>query len=350
MNLTFQALLRNWYEQNKRILPWRSEPVPYYVWLSEIILQQTRVSQGLNYFLHFVERWPKLEDLASASEEEVLKMWQGLGYYSRARNLHRCAIQVSTQYGGAFPADYAKLKQLQGIGDYTAAAIASIAFNLPYAVVDGNVYRVISRLYDIETPINSREGRQCIAQIADELLDHEHPGLHNQAMMEFGALHCIPKNPDCQNCPIQAHCLSYTNHTTEKRPVKQDKTKTRTRYFNYLVLKTDGSTYLHQRGTDDIWAKLYDFPLIESEKAISVDEVIVHPLFHQIVEQNSFTVGKVSRIFTHKLTHQTLIVQFIEIILDKKIPNIETKNIFLTSEKDLGQFPIPRLIDLYLNS
>ena len=197
-----QETLARWYETHKRELPWRSNPTPYYVWLSEIILQQTRVNQGFDYFLRFVERWPSLADLAQATEEEVLKMWQGLGYYSRARNLHQCARQVMECHGGEFPSDFESLKKLQGIGNYTAAAIASIAFGQPHAVVDGNVYRALSRLYDIDTPINNELGVKLFADLAAELLDREHPGRHNQAMMEFGALQCVPKNPDCQQCPL----------------------------------------------------------------------------------------------------------------------------------------------------
>ena len=188
MNILHDTLI-NWYTENRRDLPWRNNPTPYQVWLSEVILQQTRVNQGMDYYLRFVEKWPTVSELARASEEEVLKMWQGLGYYSRARNLHRCARQIVTEYNGQFPADFKQLKRLQGIGDYTAAAIASIAFNLPHAVVDGNVYRVLSRLYDIDTPINTKDGQALFSQLANDLLNREQPSLHNQAMMEFGALH-----------------------------------------------------------------------------------------------------------------------------------------------------------------
>ena len=197
-----QETLLQWYAENHRDLPWRHQPTPYHVWISEVILQQTRVSQGYEYYQRFIGKWPTVGDLARASEEEVLKMWQGLGYYSRARNLHRCAKQVVEQHGGVFPADYEQLKKLQGIGNYTAAAIASIAFGLPHAVVDGNVYRVLSRLFDIDTPININEGQQLFARLADEMLNREQPSLHNQALMEFGALHCTPKNPDCLHCPL----------------------------------------------------------------------------------------------------------------------------------------------------
>ena len=350
MTSNIQDTLINWYAENHRDLPWRHEPTPYQVWLSEVILQQTRVNQGMDYYLRFVERWSSVTDLAKASEEEVLKMWQGLGYYSRARNLHKCARQVVEQYEGQFPADFEQLKQLQGIGSYTAAAIASIAFNLPHAVVDGNVYRVLSRLFDIDTPININEGQTLFARLADELLNRKQPGLHNQAMMEFGALHCTPKNPNCLLCPLQAQCLSLTHQTVMQRPAKLQKVKVSTRYFNYLVIRIKDNVYLHKRSDNDIWKNLYDIPCIESEKPMTVEEVMASEQFDQLIGNKPFTITKVSPVFTHKLTHRTIIAQFIEIKLEKKLLRIETKDLFLTPEMDLGTFPIPRLIDLYLNT
>jgi len=349
MNI-IQDTLINWYEDNRRDLPWRHNPTPYQVWLSEIILQQTRVNQGWEYYLRFIEKWPTVNDLAQASEEEVLKMWQGLGYYSRARNLHKCAKQIMEQYGGQFPADFEQLKQLQGIGDYTAAAIASIAFNLPHAVVDGNVYRVLARLYDIDTPININEGQKLFAQLADELLNREQPGLHNQAMMEFGALHCTPKNPNCLLCPLQAQCLAFAHQTVMQKPVKLPKVKVTTRYFNYLVLRINDCVYLHKRSDNDIWKNLYDFPCIESQKSMTVEEIIASEEFVQLIENKPFTIIKSSPIFTHKLTHRTLIAQFIEIKLEQELLQIQTKDLFLARQTELGSFPIPRLIDLYLNN
>ena len=347
---TIQSTLSEWFSDNKRDLPWRSQPTPYFVWISEIILQQTRVSQGYDYFMRFTQKWPTLNDLAQASEEEVLKMWQGLGYYSRARNLHRCAQEVVERHGGEFPADYEALRQLQGIGDYTAAAIASIAFNLPHAVVDGNVYRVLSRLFDIDAPININEGKKLFAHLADEMLDRQHPGLHNQAMMEFGALHCVPKNPDCTNCPLQAHCLAFANGTVAERPMKLDKLKVRTRYFNYLVFRIQNTKelYIRKRTAKDIWINLYDFPLIETEETTDITQLLQSEKFKQFVGKNDFTIGKISKQFTHKLTHQTIVAQFIEIFLDGKLPLCETKDILLTAETDLEHYPVPRLIDLYI--
>lgn len=345
-----QDTLINWYEENHRDLPWRNNPSPYEVWISEVILQQTRVNQGIDYYLHFIKKWPTVNDLAQASEEEVLKMWQGLGYYSRARNLHHCAKQVVEQYKGEFPSDFEKLKQLKGIGNYTAAAIASIAYNLPHAVVDGNVYRVLSRLFDINTPININEGQKLFAQLADELLNRNQPGLHNQALMEFGALHCTPKNPNCLLCPLQAQCLAFAHQSVMLRPVKLAKTKISTRYFNYLILRINDGLYLHKRSDNDIWKNLYDFPCIESQKPMTVEEVIASETFLQLIENNPFTIIKSSPIFTHKLTHRTILAHFIEIKLEKELLQIQTNDLFLARETELGSFPIPRLIDLYLNN
>lgn len=346
-----QETLAQWYEAHKRELPWRNEPSPYYVWLSEIILQQTRVNQGLDYFIRFVEKWPTLEDLSKATEEEVLKMWQGLGYYSRARNLHQCARQVVENYGGTLPNDYESLRNLNGIGDYTAAAIASIAFDLPHAVVDGNVYRVLSRLYDIDTPINSNEGKRLFAQLAQDLLDKSHPGLHNQALMEFGALQCIPQNPDCLQCPLQSHCLAFAHHTVEDRPQKVKKLKIKTRYFHYLLFRTpDKGLYLRKREGNDIWKNLYDFPCIENEKALSIDEIVNTEYFKDLTSNQNFIIGRISTPSVHKLTHQTIIATFVEIKISYFLPNIKTKNILLAFENELGTFPVPKLIDNYLTN
>lgn len=345
-----QEILARWFKSNKRDLPWRNSPSPYYVWLSEVILQQTRVNQGLAYFNRFVKRWPTLPDLAEADEEEVLKMWQGLGYYSRARNLHRCARQVVEEYGGVFPKQLDELKKLKGVGNYTAAAIASIAFNQPYAVVDGNVYRVLARLYDLDTPINSNEGMKVFAELADTLLDRKHPGQHNQAMMEFGALHCVPKNPDCLRCPLQSRCLAFEHHTVTERPVKEKRLKIRTRYFHYLVIDNAHRLFLRRRESGDIWQGLYDFPCIESDRPLSIEEVVESPEFKEIIPLETFQISRVSALFTHQLTHQTLKAVFIEIKISDFLPPSQKNNILLVPENELGNYPIPKLIDNYLST
>ena len=342
--------LSHWFATHQRELPWRSHPTPYYVWLSEVILQQTRVSQGLDYFNRFVERWPSVADLAEATEEEVLKLWQGLGYYSRARNLHKCAQEVVRLHGGELPADFQQLLKLPGIGPYTAAAIASIAFGLPHAVVDGNVYRVLSRLFDIATPINTDEGVKTFATLADDLLDREHPGLHNQAMMELGALQCVPSHPDCHSCPLQAHCLAFANHSVDDRPVKEKRLKVRTRYFHYLVVSDTHRVYLRHRESGDIWQGLYDFPCVESDHHMSLDEVTDSLEFKGLIQERPFQVKGISREFTHKLTHQTLIATFFEIKISDFSPIIQENNLLLVPENDLGNYPIPKLIENYLKS
>lgn len=346
-----QTTLAQWYETHKRELPWRSSPSPYFVWLSEIILQQTRVNQGFDYFIRFVERWPALADLAQATEEEVLKMWQGLGYYSRARNLHKCAQQVMERYGGEFPADFEKLKKLQGIGNYTAAAIASIAFGLSHAVVDGNVYRVLSRLYDIETPINTDQGAKLFADLASSLLDRENPGRHNQAMMEFGALHCVPKNPDCLQCPLQSHCLAFANGTVDQRPQKEKKLKVKTRYFHYLVFRTpDNGIYLHKRSEKGIWRNLYDFPCIESDQPMTLDEITASDYCKSLILNQEYIINRISPQYVHKLTHQTIIAIFVEIKISFFLTLIQENDILLALENELGTYPVPKLIDNYLNN
>lgn len=348
---TLQHTLAQWYEQHKRSLPWRDDPSPYHVWLSEIILQQTRVNQGFDYYLRFTEQWPEIRELAAASEEEVLKQWQGLGYYSRARNLHRCAQELMARHGGAFPRDFKQLLALPGIGAYTAAAIASIAFDLPHAVVDGNVYRVLSRLYDLDTPINKKEGVALFADLADRLLDRKHPGRHNQALMEFGALHCLPQHPNCPECPLNAACLAWANGTVAQRPVKERKTAVRTRYFHYLVFRTpDHGVYLRKREGNDIWKNLYDFPCIESEAPMETDALVACEAFRRLTDGQPFVIGHQSRRFTHKLTHQTLIATFFEIKIKGFLPSIQTKNILLTPENELGSFPVPKLIENYLKT
>lgn len=262
----FSPLLLPWYRENHRHLPWRETRDPYRIWLSEVILQQTRVDQGLDYYLRFTERWPTVQALAKAQEEQVLKQWQGLGYYSRARNLLAAARQVMAEHGGHFPRDHKDLLGLKGVGDYTASAIASICFGKPEAVVDGNVYRVLARCFGIDTPIDGTAGRRQFKALAMELLDPKHPGDHNQAVMELGATVCTPLKPGCAECPLRARCVAFTIGKTAALPVKQGKAKVRHRYFNYLHIATGKGLFVQQRGPGDIWQGLYEPPLLESEK------------------------------------------------------------------------------------
>ena len=265
----FTRALVPWYKEHRRRLPWRASKDPYCIWLSEVILQQTRVEQGTAYWQRFVDRYPTLFDLAEASEDEVLRLWQGLGYYSRARNLRKAAQQVARLHGGRFPQDHALLKGLSGVGDYTAAAIGSIAFGLAEPVVDGNVYRVLSRVFGIDTPIDGSEGRVEFRALAANLLDRQAPGDHNQAVMELGALVCSPKSPKCGDCPLASKCIALRTDRIDQLPVKANRTKVRIRYFNYLHVEERGCIHLRKRSGKDIWHGLYELPLLESDGALT---------------------------------------------------------------------------------
>jgi A/G-specific adenine glycosylase len=265
----FPALLLPWYRSAHRPLPWRETRDPYRIWLSEVILQQTRVDQGLPYYLRFTAKWPTVKKLAAADEQDVLKAWQGLGYYSRARNLLAAARQVVQDHGGHFPATHAGLLGLKGVGDYTASAIASICFGKPEAVVDGNVYRVLARAFGLDVPIDSTAGRQAFKELATELLDRDAPGDHNQAVMELGATICTPQRPDCPHCPLQPRCVALATGTVQQLPVKVGKTKSRDRYFNYLHIAHGKGLYMRRRKEKDIWQGLHELPLLESAKSLT---------------------------------------------------------------------------------
>ncbi|MCW4468156.1 A/G-specific adenine glycosylase [Flavobacterium sp. MFBS3-15] len=270
----FSKSLIQWYLQNKRDLPWRKTTDPYRIWLSEIMLQQTRVAQGTPYFVKFTEAFPTVHDMASAPEEHILKLWQGLGYYSRARNLHATARQVAFEMGGTFPNSYAGLLKLKGVGDYTAAAIASISYGEPVPVVDGNVYRVLARYFGIQTDISSSGAKKQFTEVAASLLPKDDAATFNQAMMEFGALQCVPKNPDCSVCIFNKECAAFLTGRVSMLPVKLKKTKVTDRFFNYLIVKdAAGHTIVNKRTAKGIWHNLYEFPLIETEKEVSVDEM-----------------------------------------------------------------------------
>ncbi|HRD51612.1 MAG TPA: A/G-specific adenine glycosylase, partial [Flavobacteriales bacterium] len=264
----FSRALLPWYRENQRQLPWRRTRDPYRIWLSEIILQQTRVDQGTAYWHRFVERYPTVSHLAKASEDQVLRLWQGLGYYSRARNLRTAAQQVVKEHGGQFPGDHATLLKLKGVGDYTASAIASICFGKAEPVVDGNVYRVLARVFGIATPIDSTEGKKEFRALAAELIAKENPGNHNQAVMELGATVCTPKNPRCGDCPLRGKCIAKAEGRIAELPMKAGKTKTRTRHFNYLLIETKGGIYLRKRTGKDIWLGLWELPMVETEKTL----------------------------------------------------------------------------------
>lgn len=303
----FSEILHNWYAANARDLPWRRTSDPYLIWLSEIILQQTRVDQGLDYYLRFVNRFPNLRSLAEADEDEVLRYWQGLGYYSRARNLHEAAKSMN----GKFPTLYNKVLALKGVGPYTAAAICSIAYGMPYAVVDGNVYRVISRYFGIETPIDSTEGKKEFAGWAQSLLDKDHPGEYNQAVMDFGAIQCTPAAPHCSTCPLATSCTAFVQNSVNLLPVKSHKTKMSARYFNYLMIRTDQTLWLHKRIQKDIWHNLYELPLIETSRQLDALQLLKNEDFHRLTASIGSQV-RLSHIDSvkHLLSHRVIYADF----------------------------------------
>jgi A/G-specific adenine glycosylase len=328
-------------------LPWREIRNPYYIWLSEIILQQTRVNQGLSYYLRFIEQFPEVKDLALAEEEEVLKLWQGLGYYSRARNIHTAAKTIVNSYNGVFPKKHEEILKLKGIGEYTAAAIASFAYNEPYAVVDGNVFRVLSRVFGISTPIDSAAGKKEFLNLATELLNKKEPGLHNQAIMEFGALQCNPAQPECDRCPLKHLCVAYQTQSTQLFPVKEKKTKQRNRYFNYLYIECNGNTFLQKRTKKDVWQNLYEFPLIETKEPINIAELTESVEFNNIFKDiDDIEISNNTVYIKHILSHQIIHTNFYTIKI-KQLNNYLNK-LGTIEINQLHERPVSRLTELFL--
>lgn len=347
MNL-FNSKIHSWYSLYKRDLPWRNTQNPYLVWLSEIILQQTRIDQGLAYYIRFADEFPTISDLASASEDQILKLWQGLGYYSRARNLHFTAKYIQQNYNGVFPEDYISILSLKGIGEYTAAAIASISFNLEYPAVDGNVYRVLSRFFGISNPIDTSAGKKIFYDLAKELINGTDPGMHNQALMEFGALQCTPKSPDCMQCPLKERCFAFLNHRINELPFKQNKTKQRDRYFNYIVLSYKNQTWLRKRVKNDIWMNLFEFPLIETENIVEIEKLTLEPEFQRIIPmENQAVIETVSDWKIHILSHQRIHYRFIRIQLTDEIHAAD--DLIRVNNEDIFNFAVPKLLETYLN-
>ena len=341
--------LTDWYSDYKRDLPWRDISDPYRIWISEIILQQTRVIQGLSYYNRFIEHFPTIAELAEAEEDDVLKYWQGLGYYTRARNLHKAARQIMTDYNGVFPTQHSDIIKLSGIGEYTAAAISSFAYNQPYAVVDGNVYRVLSRLFNIQTPIDSTSGKKEFALLAQNLLSTSNPGMHNQALMEFGALQCVPSAPGCTICTLQSVCLAFENNTVSLLPIKSQKKKSTNRYFNYLFVKSQDNTFLQKRTGKDVWQNLFEFPLIESDRLFSASELVDDEafkfLFHNIAEVE---ILKISNPMKHVLSHRVIYAQFFSITISEE--NEAVKQFSKTPLTEIDHFAVSRLMELFLEN
>ncbi|MBK7872457.1 MAG: A/G-specific adenine glycosylase [Saprospiraceae bacterium] len=346
--VNFRQQLMEWYELSHRPLPWKGEKNPYLIWLSEIILQQTRVEQGLPYFELFRNAYPTLQDLAAADEDEVMKLWEGLGYYSRARNMHSTAKHIAYERAGQFPNTYEEILALKGVGPYTAAAIVSFAYDLPHAVVDGNVYRVLARFFGIEIPTDSTEGKKLFNDLAQQALDATQPGRYNQAIMDFGATQCTPQNPDCKNCPLQADCQAFEYNTVEMLPVKSKKLVKRERYFHYLVIQSADKTIVRKRIEKDIWQNLYEFPMIElSEPATDFGDLKNAEFWNYLLSDCNYKLLHISRPFKQILTHQVIHALFFEIeILNPHLP--EDSQFVVTERKNLSKFAFPKIIDWYL--
>ena len=337
--MNFSNILIKWYLQNKRDLPWRKTADPYHIWLSEIMLQQTRVAQGTPYFFAFTQEFPTVFDLANASEEQILKLWQGLGYYSRARNLHKTSQYVANELNGVFPANFKDLLQLKGVGEYTAAAIASFSYNEAVPVVDGNVFRVLSRYFDVESDISLPATKKEFTELAYELMPKDNPAIFNQAIMEFGALQCVPKSPDCSICVFNESCAALQKKKVSILPVKSKKLKVTNRFFNYLILEDVlGNTLIQKRTDKGIWHNLYEFPLIETTEIVDfnvVSKAVRNDIFPSytilsVEECNETTV-------VHKLSHQHLHIQFWKVKIAEIIENG-------LNASELKTFPFPIVI------
>jgi len=337
-----------WYENNKRDLPWRQDRNPYRIWLSEIILQQTRVDQGLPYYLKFTELYPTIHHLANASEDKVLRVWQGLGYYSRAKNLHKCAKIIVEKYNGKFPSSRDELITLPGIGLYTSAAIASFAFKKKEAVVDGNVIRVITRLYGIDGDITNQKTLNQIKSIADELIPSTHPDLFNQAIMEFGALYCTPKNPLCESCRFISLCDAQIKGEHDNIPFKPRKLKKRIRFFNYFLFEFNDKVLLRKRIGKDIWNGLFEFYLIETDIETSLDSLEMPKTLARY--PNDWEIVTESKMYKHLLSHQTIMCRFYKVLMHKefKYNPVDWTDYQLYSKKEILDLPKSILIDRYL--
>lgn len=342
----FTTPLNVWYRKAHRDLPWRKTGDPYKIWISETILQQTRVAQGLPYYLRFIERFPDVKTLAGASEDELMKYWEGLGYYSRARNLHSAAKTITDRHNGEFPESYEDIRKLKGIGDYTAAAVSSIAFGQPRAVVDGNVIRVLSRYFGIYTPAGSAQGKREIQELAEALLPDGNTGLHNQAVMELGALICTPKNPVCSECPVRDGCFALSSGQTADLPVKTKTSKKTDRFFTYLVVQDKQKILIGKRTNRDIWMNLYQFPLIETGSPYSDEEILSHPLTAAFMKMEGARLISISREFRHILTHRRITARFANISVAQL--NDSLPHFIKVNTEEISNFAFPVLIRNYM--
>jgi len=347
MKADFTKKLLKWsLDLNTRSMPWKGEKDPYKIWLSEIILQQTRVEQGLSYYQRFIEAFPTIKALAAAPEKKVFKLWEGLGYYTRCKNLIATAAFISNEKKGVFPADYESILSLKGIGPYTAAAIASFAFNLPYAVTDGNVLRVLSRYFGISTPIDNNAGKKIYNLLAFELLDKQQPGLYNQAIMDFGAVICKPQQPLCAQCPQKQDCQALQLQTIKELPVKEKQLKKKSRWLYYFIVQIKGSVLVRKRTSKDIWENLYEFVLYEADELLDPGKKTLDRIVKKIMDKQVVSIKNISPVFRQQLTHQTIIGQFIELEADAVPATL--KNYELVKNARLVNYPFPKFITAYL--
>jgi A/G-specific adenine glycosylase len=338
--------LINWYQKNKRELPWRKTSDPYKIWLSEIILQQTRVNQGIDYYYRFIEKFPTVQDLAKASIDEVLLLWQGLGYYSRARNMYSSAKLIAENNNGNFPLTFSELKKLKGVGDYTAAAIASIVYNEAVPVLDGNVYRVLSRYYAIEVPVDIAKNKLLFLKHAENILDRRQPGIFNQAIMELGAIICTPKQPKCAECPIANKCIAFNSRTTELYPVKFKKTVQKYRFFYFFIVRCKDEVLIEKRLGKDIWEELYQFPLLESAERLEETEIATNSFLNEPTHKN-LQILAISAEIKHVLSHQIIKARFIHIKTDT-LKTFKTNGLIRVKIKEISDYAMPRIITRYL--
>ncbi len=342
----FTNQLLAWNEKyNHRTMPWKGEKDPYKIWLSEIILQQTRVEQGLAYYKRFVQAFPTVKQLAAAPPDQVFKLWEGLGYYSRCKNLLATANYIAVERGGNFPNTYEDILALKGVGPYTAAAIASFAFDIPKAVVDGNVFRVLSRFFGIATPIDSTDGKKQFTQLAGDLLYTKAPGVYNQSLMDFGATVCKPQSPSCGSCPLQKKCIAYASQRVSSLPIKEKSLVKRTRWLYYLVASCKGNVYIRKRATGDIWENLYEFILIETDGAVEAAEIMKLAEERALVPARYCSAFSISETYKQQLTHQTILGRFIQVTLKKPL----TINGYESLEiSGINSLPFPKFISSYL--
>ncbi|MDD2279215.1 MAG: A/G-specific adenine glycosylase [Bacteroidales bacterium] len=345
--MDFKTLLANWYAQNARILPWRETSDPYRIWVSEVILQQTRVAQGMAYYHRFIATFPSIKHLANAHEDQVLKVWQGLGYYTRARNMHAAAKYVQKELNGEFPKIYEEMLKLKGVGEYSAGAIASFAFKQPVPAIDGNVYRIIARVFGVFDSPYTAPGKAAFRKVVIELMNSSAPDEFNQALIDFGALQCVPRSPDCTICPFNGYCYAYSNNIIDALPTKAKKIKTRDRYFTYLLIRFGDYTFISKRNAKDIWMSLYEFPLIETEKPLAAEKLQENDEWKKLFTSSDPTITYISPTIKHLLSHQVIMAQFIVVIINKDTKDLTGRfSKVLTSSID--SYTIPTLIDNFL--